>query len=98
MTTFAWLVGASLFASGLAMVILRRELIAMLLGVETMIVAVNLALLYTAVARADSDGLASALIIIGVAAAEAAVGLSLILRLHRSGRSADSAELQELRG
>jgi NADH-quinone oxidoreductase subunit K len=97
-TGFVWAVAAGLYAAGLAMLVLRRELIAMLLGVETMILAVNLVLVYTAVGLGDAAGIASALIVIGVAAAEAAVGLTLVLRLNRAGRPADAGTLSELRG
>ncbi len=98
MIGFVWAVAAGLYAAGLAMLVLRRELIAMLLGVETMILAVNLVLVYTAVGLGDAAGVASALIVIGIAAAEAAVGLTLVLRLNRAGRPADAGTLAELKG
>lgn len=93
-----WAATLALFGFGLAAVILRRELVAMLLGLELMISAVNVALIYHASVFADVEGLASALIIIAVAAAEAVVGLSLILKIHQAGRTADSEALQELKG
>lgn len=98
MTGFIWSVAACLYAAGLAMLILRRELIAMLLGVETMILAVNLVLVHTALALGDAAGVASALIVVAVAAAEAAVGLTLVLRLNQAGRPADAGALAELKG
>ncbi len=93
-----WTVAVSLFALGLCCVILRKELVAMLLGLELMIGAVNVALVYHASLFSDVEGLSAALLIIAVAAAEAVVGLSLILKVHQAGRDADSDALQELRG
>jgi NADH:ubiquinone oxidoreductase subunit K len=80
LTAAVWLVTGLLFVLGLAACVLRRQLLAMLLGLELMIAAVNVA------------------IIIAVAAAEAVVGLSLILRIHRLGGGLDSGALTELRG
>lgn len=93
-----WATTIALFALGLGAVILRRELIAMLLGLELMISAVNVSLVYHASLFTDVEALSAVLLIIAIAAAEAVVGLSLILRIQRSGRAADSQALQELKG
>ncbi|MDE2509809.1 MAG: NADH-quinone oxidoreductase subunit NuoK [Elusimicrobia bacterium] len=89
---------ALLFAAGLAMVVLRRQLLAMLLGVELMLAAVNVALVHYAGLFSDAQAMAAVAIIIAVAAAEAVVGLSLILRVLRAGRGVDAGTLSELRG
>jgi NADH:ubiquinone oxidoreductase subunit K len=78
--------------------VLRRQLLAMLLGLELMIAAVNVALVHHAGLFSDVEALAAVAIIIAVAAAEAVVGLSLILRIHRLGGGLDSGALTELRG
>lgn len=98
MSPVVWPVALALFACGLAAVVLRRELLAMLLGVELMIGGVNLLLVAHASAFSDVEGLAAALLILAIAAAEAVVGLSLILKLSRTGRSTGSEGLTELRG
>lgn len=98
MTASFWVVTALLFAAGLAMVVLRRQLLAMLLGLELMICAVNIALVGQAGLFQDAQALAAALLIMAVAAAEAVVGLSLILRLSESGRQAEEEVLRTLRG
>lgn len=98
MTLFVWAVTALLFLAGTAMVVLRRQLLAMLLGLELMISAVNISLVYHAGLFSDAQALAAALLIIAIAAAEAVVGLSLILDLHESGRPVDTTFLRELRG
>ncbi len=98
MTGLVWGVCGLLFASGLSMVVLRRQLLAMLLGLELMISAVNISLVYYAGLFSDAEALAAVLLIIAVAAAEAVVGLSLILRVSATGSPADSGALRELRG
>ena len=92
-----WATTILVFFGGLSMVILRRQLLAMLLGLELMISAVNIALVYHAGLFGDAQGFAAALLILAVAAAEAVVGLSLILQLHRAGKPVDAAALTELR-
>ncbi len=98
MTMAVWGTTLFLFGAGLAMVIARRQLIAMLLGLELMISAVNIAIVYHAGLFSDAEALAAVLLILAVAAAEAVVGLSLILKVYQSGRPVDSARLQELHG
>lgn len=99
MTTLAvWAVTGLLFLAGLAMVVLRRQLLAMLLGLELMISAVNVSLVYHAGLFSDAQALAAVLLIIAIAAAEAVVGLTLILDVYRSGGEVDAGFLRELRG
>lgn len=98
MTLVVWGVTLLLFLAGLAMVVLRRQLLAMLLGLELMVSSVNVSLVYHAGIFDDAQALAAVLIIIAVAAAEAVVGLTLILDLYESGAEADTTLLRELRG
>lgn len=98
MTGVVWGVTCLLFLLGLAMVVLRRQLLAMLLGLELMISAVNVSLVYHAGLFSDAQALSAVLLIIAVAAAEAVVGLTLILDVYRSGAAPDTASLRELRG
>jgi len=93
-----WTITGTLFAIGLAAAVLRRQLLAMLLGVELMLAAVNVALVHCAASFSDADALAAVAVVIAVAAAEAVVGLSLILKALRSGRGLDAGEFAELRG
>jgi NADH-quinone oxidoreductase subunit K len=97
-TAVVWSVTVLLFLAGLATVVLRRQLLAMLLGLELMIAAVNVSVVYHAGLFDDAQALAAVLLVIAVAAAEAVVGLTLILDLHESGAEADAALLRELRG
>jgi NADH:ubiquinone oxidoreductase subunit K len=98
MTAAVWGLTLFLFGAGLVTVVMRRRLIAMLLGLELMISAVNIAIVYHAGLFSDGDALAAVLLILAVAAAEAVVGLSLILRVFQSGRPVDADRLQELHG
>lgn len=98
MTSAVWTATALLFAAGLAMVVLRRQLLAMLLGVELMLAAVNVALVHHAGLFSDADAMAAVALLIAVAAAESVVGLSLILRVLRAGKGVDAGALTELRG
>lgn len=93
-----WAASAALFLIGLAMLVLRRQLLAMFLGVELMIVAAALALARQAGAAGQPEGFVAALVALAAAAAEAVVGLTLILRVYWSGRAPESGELEELRG
>lgn len=93
-----WTLTAFLFACGLAMVALRRQLMAMLMGLELMISAVNIALVCYASQYGDGETLAAVLLIIAVAAAEAVVGLSLILKVYRAGLEVESEALAGLKG
>jgi NADH-quinone oxidoreductase subunit K len=98
LTAVVWATTGGLFAVGLAAVVLRRQLLAMLLGLELMLAAVNVALVHHAGLFDDAEALAVVALVIAVAAAEAVVGLALILRVRRSGRGADAALLTELQG
>lgn len=98
LTAIVWLTTGSLFFLGLAIVTLRRQLLAMLLGLELMLAAVNVSLVHHAGLFDDAEALAVVALVIAVAAAEAVVGLALILRVRRGGRGADAAVLTELRG
>jgi len=97
-TLQVWVVSSLLFFAGLATVLLRRQLLAMLLGLELMISAANISLVYHAGLFSDSQALAAVLLVIAIAAAEAVVGLTLIVDVYESGLPADASELRELRG
>jgi len=84
-----------LFAVGLSVVLLRRSLLVQFMGVELMLNSVNLALLAFARWRGgDVSGTILYLLIIAVAACEAAVGLALIIGLfrHRGSTDTDGAD------
>ena len=78
-------VGAALFCIGVFGVLARRNAIAILMGVELMLNAVNINLVafWRYLNPVDTRGQAFALFVLAVAAAEAAVGLALIIAIYR---------------
>lgn len=91
------LLSGVLFAIGTAGVFLRRNLITVLLSVEVMLNAVNL----TFVALSRAYGVAGQVFVIfvmTVAAAEAAVGLAIIIAIFRHRSSVDLQNMNLLKG
>ena len=78
---------ALLFAIGAAGVFLRRNLITLLLSIEIMLNAVNLTFVAAGRQYAAVDGQIIVFFVMTVAAAEAAVGLALIIALFRHRES-----------
>ena len=81
------ILSATLFAIGAAGVFLRKNLITILLSVEIMLNAVNLTFVAFGRYAGDLDGQIITLFVMTVAAAEAAVGLALIIALFRRRES-----------
>jgi len=89
-----------LFALGLYAVLARRNLVAILIGVELMLNAANinfLAFNYF-IPTSPATGQIIVLVVIGLAAAEAAIALAIILKLHRQRGSIDVDAMRELQG
>jgi NADH-quinone oxidoreductase subunit K len=78
---------ATLFAIGVAGVFLRRNVITLLLSIEIMLNAVNLTFVAAGRQFAAVDGQVIVFFVMTVAAAEAAVGLALIIALFRHRES-----------
>ncbi len=91
------MVGAITFVIGVFGVLVKRNAIALFMCVELMLNAVNLTFIAFAKYRVDLDGHIFAFFIMAVAAAEAAVGLALILHIFRHYRSLDVDRASELR-
>jgi NADH-quinone oxidoreductase subunit K len=85
--------GAALFSVGLAGIMLRRSVIAMLMCIELMLTAVNLTLVTFARANNDIHGQLMVFFIIVVAAAEGAIGLGLLIALFRNLKEVGTAKL-----
>jgi NADH-quinone oxidoreductase subunit K len=94
-------VSALLFAIGLAGALMRRNAIVVLISIELMLNAANLNFLafwrYGANPEALS-GMMFVLFSIGIAAAEAAVGLALIVSVYRHFKTTDLTILNSLKG
>jgi NADH-quinone oxidoreductase subunit K len=91
-------VSACVFAIGAGGVLVRRNPLVVLLCIELMLNASNLALVTFARAHGDGGGQVFALIVMVVAACEVAVGLGLIVALYRQRLPIDVDELRELQG
>ncbi len=94
------LVAILLFAIGLYGLLQRRSLVAMLIAVELMIAAVslNVVALTRLTGQDPALGQVVVLMLVGVAAAETAIGLSLFVAINREGRSIDVEDLSEMKG
>ncbi len=86
-------VGALLFLIGAAGVILRRNALIALMSIELMLNAANLTLLAFGRAQHDTNAHVFAFLVIAVAAAEAAVGLAIIVGIFRNRHSVNLDEL-----
>jgi NADH-quinone oxidoreductase subunit K len=88
---------AILFAIGVAGVMIRRNVIVMFLSIELMLNAVNLAFVALGRRMGSMDGQVIVFFVITVAAAEAAVGLALIIAVFRNRETVNADELNLLR-
>ena len=93
------LVSAALFCIGLYGVLARKNAIAILMGVELMLNAANINLLafWRYIAPNSTGGLAFAAFIFIIAAAEAAIGLALMISVYRNMQSVDPEKLDSMK-
>ena len=96
--TWYLIVSALIFSIGVGGVLTRRNPLVVLLCLELMLNAGNLALVAFARAHGDMGGQIFALIVMVVAACEVAIGLGLVVALHRRRLPIDVDELRELQG
>jgi NADH-quinone oxidoreductase subunit K len=88
---------AILFAIGVVGAITRRNLIVILMSIEVMLNAVNLALVGFSRQWADVAGQVFVLMVIVVAAAEVAVGLGIVIAIFRNRESVNVEDASLLR-
>jgi NADH-quinone oxidoreductase subunit K len=89
---------ALLFAVGVCGVLIRRSPLVILLSLELMLNAGNLALVAFSRMLGDSDGQVFAVIVMVVAACEVVVGLGLIVAIYRRRLPLNVDDLRALRG
>ena len=101
MIPLSWylMLSAALFSIGLFGVLARRNAIAILLGVELMLNAVNINLVafWRYLDPAQMTGQVFAIIVFAVAAAEVAVGLALIISVYRNRKTVVADELDMMK-
>ena len=88
---------AILFAIGVVGVVIRRNVIVIFMSIELMLNAANLAFVAIANRIGNMDGQAIVFFVMTVAAAEAAIGLAVILSLFRNRETLNADEIGLLR-
>jgi NADH-quinone oxidoreductase subunit K len=88
---------AILFCIGVAGVLLRRNTIIIFMSIELMLNAVNLAFVALGRAWGSTDGQSIVFFVMTVAAAEAAVGLAIILTIFRNRETVNADEINLMR-
>ena len=96
--TWFVVLSALIFAIGAAGVLTRRSPLVVLLCLELMLNAGNLALLSFSRMLGNQDGHFFALIVMVVAACEVVIGLGIIVAMYRRRLPIDVGEMTELRG
>jgi NADH-quinone oxidoreductase subunit K len=86
-----------LFVVGMVGVLVRRNVLIILMSLELMLNAANVALIAFSRMWGNLDGQVFAMFVIAVAAAEAAVGLAIVVSIFRSRAGADVDDLSTLR-
>ena len=92
------LLSAALFIIGTMGVLTRRNVLVIFMSVELMVNAVNVSFVGFAWEQDSMIGQTFALFVIAVAAAEAVLGLGIVLALSRRADTVDVGEVRELRG
>lgn len=87
-----------LFCIGAAGVLIRRNALVIFLCVEIMLNAVNLALITFSRSLDQNRGEVFVFFVMAVAAAESAIGLSLLIVLYRKKKTVDVDEINALKG
>jgi NADH-quinone oxidoreductase subunit K len=91
------ILSAIIFAIGVIGVLIRRNLIVVLMSIELMLNAVNLTFIAFANSLGSMDGQVIVFFVMAVAAAEAVVGLAIVISVFRHRQSLDPQEMQLLK-
>lgn len=92
------ILAAILFVLGLVGVLTRRNIVFVLMSLEIMLNACGLAFIVASSKWQHADGQIMFLMILTLAAAEVAVGLGLIIQMHRQYHTVDISVLSEMKG
>ena len=95
--THYMLLSAALFMIGVVGVLVRRNIIIIFMSIELILNAVNINLVAVAHRMGDLSGQVFAVFIIAVAAAEAAVGLGILLAFYRNKETVNIDEMTIMR-
>ncbi len=89
---------AVLFALGVLGLLVRRNILFVLMSLEIMMNAAALAFVAAGARWGQTDGQVMFILVITLAAAEAAIGLAIVLQLHRRFKTLDIDVASEMRG
>ena len=92
------LLAGALFAVGFAGVLIRRNLLFILMSIEIMMNATALAFVVAGSRWVQPDGQIMFILILTLAASEAAIGLAIVIQLYRRYQSLDVDAASEMRG
>ncbi|MCI0469891.1 MAG: NADH-quinone oxidoreductase subunit NuoK [Nitrospirae bacterium] len=100
MVPLEWYIGLSvlIFTIGMIGFIIRRNIIIMLMSIELMMNAVNISLVAFSHYLQDMRGQVLVFFTITVAAAEAAIGLAILISLFRNKGSANITDISLMKG
>ena len=91
--------GAIIFSIGIAGIFLnRKNIIVILMSIELILLSVNINLVSFSIFSNDITGQIFSLFILTVAAAEAAIGLAIIVVYYRNTSTIDVEKIQSLKG
>jgi NADH-quinone oxidoreductase subunit K len=91
-------ISAVLFSLGVYIMLARRNVVAVLMGVELILNAANINFIaFTRFGGISLTGQMSAIFVIVIAAAEAAVALAIVLNIYKNFKSVDPAQVDSLR-
>ena len=95
--TYYLLLSATMFVIGVAGVLTRRNAIVVFMCIELMLNSVNLTLVAFSAGFGDVTGQMLVLFVMAVAAAEAAVGLAIVISLFRNKQTVDIDDINILK-
>ena len=100
MVPLSWYMGlsAAVFSVGIFGFLTRRNIIIMFMSIELMLNAVNINLVAMSHYLQDLRGQVMVMFIIAVAAAEAAIGLAIIIAIFRNRATVHVDEINEMKG
>jgi NADH-quinone oxidoreductase subunit K len=98
LTDYALLTAVVLLALGILGVLVRRNLLFVLMSLEIMLNACGLAFVAAGARWGQADGQIMFILILTLSAAEVAIGLALVLQVHRQFRTLDADAASGMRG
>ncbi len=96
--SYFFILSILLFVLGIIAFFIKRDLITMFMAVEIMLNAANLAFIALAKAMGSAAGQVIVFFVITVAAAEAAVGLAIIMLVFRQKKSIKAEDMRSMKG